>query len=766
MVPFLALSAMSLAGGPYGDVGRHLTALIVWLAVLILVGLLRWPRRQPGRDAVWLGGAVALFAGLAALSMLWTESIERSYLEFTRGTLYLGLFVLAIVVVGQRGNTRAIVDGLSLGAAFTLAMAALSRLEPGLFPQSEIARAFPETAARLSYPFEYWNAVAALAAIAVPLILFQASRSDVSLRRRSIAAGFLPVLGLVVYMTSSRGGLLAAAAATTVYLALARDRWAVLRPLAVGGAGAVAAILVLRSADALNRGLTETSAARDQGHRVLLVLVVLAIGCALVARVAERLPSPVAVRVSPGRALALAGVVTVVTVAALAVAVGVEKSVDEPARGPGNTQARVASTSANGRTDYWESSVDAFADAPLGGHGAGTWEFWWRRNATLDAPVRDAHSLIADTGATLGIVGLVSLLAVLGGVLWAGARRWRSERSELWAALLGGALAFEISAAVDWTWKFPAIAGLFFVLAGLMVARGPGPEPVPNERRRRLPGSGLRTAIVVLAWVALCTQATPLLASWQLDRSRDAARSGDLDKARDAAESARSIEPWSASADLQLAQVLEAQGDVDRAREYALDAVDSEPTNWRNWFVLARIEAARPGSDRALEYLTKARSLNPRSKVWADLGFTTQQRGLSRTLLDPEFTADDQLSSFRGGRRVFGDSVDGNESREIRAGDVVEAPAVEGLEPGRRYRVTLFVKTTRRSPQPRHGRLGDTSGSGWPIKAWSIPADQRWHRVSATLEATRPTERLAILYYSKGPAVRVDAVRIEPVRRP
>ena len=764
-VPFLALSATSLSGGPYGDVGRHLTGLIVWLAVLVLVGLLRWPRREPGRDAVRLGGAIAVFAALAALSMVWSESIERSYLEWTRGALHLGLFVLTVVVVARRGTARSIVDGLTLGAALTIALAALSRLEAGLFPASPLAREFPETASRLSYPFDYWNAVAALAAIAVPLIVYQAGRGDVSRLRRSVAAGFIPVLGLTIYMTSSRGGMLAAAVATLVLLALGTARWAMLRALVIGGVGTVAAVLALRSGAELNDGLTETAAARSQGHWVLAALIVIAAVCGLVAYAGERLRAPAALRVSPGRALAAAGAIALVVVAVFAFSGGFEGTSSERARGAGGTQARVVATDTNGRTAYWESSADAFADAPLGGHGAGTWEFWWRRNATSDAPARDAHSVVADAAATLGVLGLIGILVVLGGVLWAGVRRWRSERTDLYAALIGAALAFEISAVVDWTWKFPALAGTFFVVAGLLVARGPRPEPVTGEPGRRSGGAGLRAGVLVIAWIAVCTQATPLLAGWKLEQSRDAVKRGDLAEARNAAETARSIQPWATSADLQLAQVLEAQGNVAGARESALAAVDAEPKHWRNWFVLARIESRQPRGDQAIEYLKQARSLNPRSPIWDELRFSASKGALSRAVADPVFTADDELSSFRGGRRIFGDGARGSdESRELRRGELLEAPVLEGLTPGRVYELSFYVKPMTRGAGAEVGRAGDTGGGGWGADRWAAREPLRWQRASLRLRATAAEQRLVVLWYKGATTARVDAIEVRPAQ--
>ena len=52
-----------------------------------------------------------------------------------------------------------------------------------------------------------------------------------------------------------------------------------------------------------------------------------------------------------------------------------------------------ADLSSNGRWQFWGEAIDALADNPLDGVGAGGYEDWWARHATVALFVRNPHSL-------------------------------------------------------------------------------------------------------------------------------------------------------------------------------------------------------------------------------------------------------------------------------------------------------------------------------------------------------------------------------------
>ncbi len=207
----------------------------------------------------------------------------------------------------------------------------------------------------------------------------------------------------------------------------------------------------------------------------------------------------------------------------------------------------------------------------------------------------------------------------------------RRPRDPLAPVLAAAAAAFIVNVSIDWTWEITALGAVFFACAGLLVARPGAPAADdedadgdaagfrPGPRQGRM-GRGMLVALV--AWVAVFAQVVPLIASWQVTRSQDAVKRGDLTGAREAAETARSVMPWAAGPNLQLAQTLEISKEYPGAIKYASDAVRKEPTNWQTWLVLARIET-RAGNDAdARRYLLKSRSLNPGSSFWTRIGFT------------------------------------------------------------------------------------------------------------------------------------------------
>ena len=65
----------------------------------------------------------------------------------------------------------------------------------------------------------------------------------------------------------------------------------------------------------------------------------------------------------------------------------------------------------------WRVSWHGFLQAPILGHGAGTFETTWATNRPNDASIVDAHSLYLQTLDEQGIVGFVLLVGVIAGLL-------------------------------------------------------------------------------------------------------------------------------------------------------------------------------------------------------------------------------------------------------------------------------------------------------------------------------------------------------------
>ena len=186
LLPFALIVYLSLKGGGYDVIVRSEIGVLAWWLLLIagVAGLLRGRRLGlPAEIAMLL---LAAFATWTTLGALWGESAERGIEEGARVATYLGVLVIALLGQGP-GMARRF--ALSIGAAIGLVglLAVLSRLQPEWFPANVTAEIIPATASRISYPLNYWNAVAAICAIGLPLMLWGASSAR-SQAVRSVAA--------------------------------------------------------------------------------------------------------------------------------------------------------------------------------------------------------------------------------------------------------------------------------------------------------------------------------------------------------------------------------------------------------------------------------------------------------------------------------------------------------------------------------------------------------------------------------------------------
>ena len=69
---------------------------------------------------------------------------------------------------------------MALGLTAVTVVALISRFFPGSFPQRGLPVLLPEGATRLAFPVGYWNALAILVALAIPLLLRIAVREGTS----------------------------------------------------------------------------------------------------------------------------------------------------------------------------------------------------------------------------------------------------------------------------------------------------------------------------------------------------------------------------------------------------------------------------------------------------------------------------------------------------------------------------------------------------------------------------------------------------------
>ncbi|HET7416342.1 MAG TPA: O-antigen ligase family protein [Solirubrobacterales bacterium] len=625
LLGFVAVVYLGLEGGGYDPLVHDQVGILAWWVLLGTVAVGALPRRRMPPAAL---ATLAIFTGFlawTALSLNWTESSERTFAEIARLSSYLGFLALAILAHHQ-GSARRMVAAVGTGIGVVALVALLSRLHPSWFGDEihQTAAFLPGSAERLSYPLDYWNGLACLIAIGLPLFLQMATDARSPLVR-GLAAASVPALMLTLYFTLSRGGIGAAVVAVVAFYVFTSDRIPKLAIGAIAGAGGAILIAVASAKDALVHGVVG-DALRQQGNDVLfltiVVCLVVGVVVALLALATRDVERPSWTVPSRNFSLAaLAASIGVLIVVALALgapgrasdAWSEFKESDTPVGGSN----RLGSVAGESRYALWSSAVREMRSSPLDGTGAGTYEYWWNRDGTDDETVVDAHSMYLQVLGELGMIGFLVVGAFVLAVLLVGAVV--SLRSAPWrrpalAAALAGCVAFFVQASVDWVWQIPVLPIAMLLLAGTLVATDfrdydDTPEGAPLSV---LP----RVGVAIASLVAMTVIALPLAATSFVRQSQDEAGRGDIAAALSDARSAQNAEPFAATPRLQEALVLEQVGALGPASAAARAATERESTNWRTWVVLSRIEARRGRAVPAVLAYRKARSLNPRSELF------------------------------------------------------------------------------------------------------------------------------------------------------
>ena len=236
VLPFALVLYLALRGGGYDRVVYSEVGIAVWWVLLLgaLVGVL--PAARISARRLGCARPAVRLRCLDRARHHVVESAERSAAEAGRMAAYLGVFALALAAQDRDGLRRTI-NAVAAAIVLVGLLALLSRLHPAWFPPNDAAQRLPEVGNRLNYPLQYWNGLAALIAIGIPLVLTAALRAR-HLVTQALAAAALPAMALTAFYTFSRGGALAIGIGVLNLLALHPRRVALLPTLALSGAGA------------------------------------------------------------------------------------------------------------------------------------------------------------------------------------------------------------------------------------------------------------------------------------------------------------------------------------------------------------------------------------------------------------------------------------------------------------------------------------------------------------------------------------------------
>jgi hypothetical protein len=545
---------------------------VVWVGLLALLlavaaGLPVLLGRAPRPAVVW-APLVALAALVVwhGISIGWSVLPDRSWDYLNLGLVYLA-FAACGVLVGSRARLGGAL-ALVLGAA--VAWALLGKVFPGLYPDYE-------RTARLRAPVGYWNALALLGDFALPLGLWLATRT------RARLPGLLLVFGWIVaiLLAFSRGGVLVALVVTALWLALDEERLRALWSLAVAGVPAVVVAAVGFRLDGITSDGQDAAVRAHDGRIFGLVLLA---GIAAVA-LAARLP------VRERAVKAVAGLALVVAV--LGLAVNASRVWHELASaGPvGSGPARIGAASSNFRLTWWKQAASGFAERPVLGSGAGSFQYTnlRERTSSFDQTL-EPHDLPLQFLSETGIVGfgLFAALVALGAVGLRGRLASPEQR-----ALALVPLAYVLHGLLDYDWDFLAVTGPALLVLGALLAR-------PGERRARSPLGAIALASGAVA-VFLS-----LLLPWLAQRKVEAALTAQPAEVVRLAADARSLDPFAVEPLFQAAHAQLALGNRRRAWGLYLDAASVQPDNKETWFRLGQFELQELGCPRlALPHLER-----------------------------------------------------------------------------------------------------------------------------------------------------------------
>jgi tetratricopeptide (TPR) repeat protein len=628
---------------------RIQVAVAAGLTIAAAIWLWHGALRLSASRTAWIGvGLLALFAVWSGLSLAWSVAGDRTWLELNRAITY-ALVVLLALAAGSWWRRAA--DGLAIGylaAAMLVALYAVGgKLAPGLHIAGVIDLNHAHLIPRLRAPLDYWNALALVELLAVPVAVGLAIDRRRSEPVRLAALACVAFLFIGIGLTYSRGGVIALVVALIVFAVLARARLRVLGAVALGLLAAAPSLVIAFSAHALTARSQPLAARETDGALLAVALVVSLVALVLAGRallgVEER------VRVSPSHTrrigLVLAGVLGLLVLAG-GVALAQSKrgfggtithewnSFRKPRFDPVFDPNHLVSTNSGNRWVWWREAAGAWSDRPVQGWGAGSFPVLHKEYRTNDLAVLQPHSvpmqLLAETGLVGALLALGGLLAL---TVAAVRRAWAlpdsppragpepqhlltGEPSRLMAAALAAAaVAWLFHGLYDWDLDIPGASIPAFAFLGVLAGRARPDGPLPN-----LPPTARAVGLALGTLAACAIGLSAILPAWADSKAKRALAAADTHHSRAAlqaaardAELAARLDPVSPEPLLALAAIDQARGRPLAARAAILRAIRRAPSSSDAWLDLVRLEGRLrdlPGTTRAL---ARALALDPRN---------------------------------------------------------------------------------------------------------------------------------------------------------
>jgi UDP-GlcNAc:undecaprenyl-phosphate GlcNAc-1-phosphate transferase len=609
----------------YYDEGKWVPLGLVLLAIATAGAIARPPRVT--RAGILCLASLGALGAWALLSSAWAPSIVQATTEGNRIFVLAATLATAIVLVRTEMIAAWLTGALAvgIGAVAVYVLVGLVGSNPShLF-----------VSGRLDQPLGYINAQSTVFIMGFWLCFSLAER------RRGLLAGLglgtATLMACLALMPQSRGATLAMLGSLIAVIAIVPgNRLRRIAALMVCGLGLVAASgPVLHLYDAGLGGVMPQSAARNAA--IAVVVAALAAGAVWGVAVAwgGRLLSE---RPHLRAPLTRAGVAALAVLAILGVGVTaasagrIEARVSDqwqafvnlgakPGADPNQGGTSRLASGAGARYDYWRVAVDAFAERPLLGVGAGNYDRPYFKARRTGEDIRQPHSFELQALSELGILGGLLVACFIGGIGIAAFRmRAAAAASPLSATLMvagvGVVSAWLVHTSVDWMHLMPGITGIALAMvAVLALQRRPATARVPSRvHAGRL---ALRPAALVAACaaaLALVVSAASLsrqgLASLFRDRAETALASKPADALREANRSLR-LDAENPRTYYVKAAALARFNEADAARSTLLQALSKEPDDFVTWTLLGDLAVRQERFAEASRNYRRASALNP-----------------------------------------------------------------------------------------------------------------------------------------------------------
>lgn len=453
-----------------------------------------------GRKQWLLVGALAVLLGVSGASMLWSLSRELSFLDTSRTTMYVGVFVLLLPAVARWGwltIDTIVFAGLLPPALYGL----LQKIFPTIMEYTGFISLDRDP--RASSTIGYHPTFGMMCAMGALLIVSRiSSLRATSLRMtplRALYAAVGTIFLVAMFFSFSRGAVAALAGGAVVLLVLSKNRFETLGNALTSGLPALWVISQARDVPGLVSRPVDRAVMASGGwdlvgplfQAFLLAFVAQAAFTLVVWVVETRVPGSVR-RVAGAVATIVAAGVVVVGLgwgwAAFQGSDGMEKlrndffstqqtagseSLDE------DLTQRYATLNTSGRIVLWQIAWENWQQHPLTGTGGDTYRIVYQQEKAEDAQeVLHPHSLWMTLLSDKGIFAFLAFAAFSLGLLALAAYnalyRKRSVRSRAIIAGSSAAVtAYLISSSIDWNWYIPAATIPFFALAAVMAGMTP-----------------------------------------------------------------------------------------------------------------------------------------------------------------------------------------------------------------------------------------------------------------------------------------------------